>query len=150
MNTEFIYFVAPRGTGKTSWLCERALQESVENAQIYLLVKDTLPGFGSLEYRKFMDLFYSNFSTIATIHAVDKVETIPEGAVVLIDDPINHSLDVRELYWLKGKVSKVYITMEGTPWVNDSTVFNTDNMTHNFTPEQFEQLSIFSDYKVSI
>lgn len=145
--TEFIYKVAPRGGGKTKWLVEKALVEQAEGNQIYLLINDPIPNFGSIQYRKFMELFYTNFTRLATIHPIDKLETIPEGAVLLIDDLIKYDIIPSDLYKLRGKVKKIYIAVEGT--IEKEPCKCKKDKEEIKVKDKYEQLSInFDDYDI--
>lgn len=143
--TEFIYKVAPKGGGKTRWLAERALNEHLERNTICYLTN------GNYTYRKFMELFFANYNTLATIHPVDTIAEIPHDAVVLIDDLLNNtSWQLDEIRSLNGLAKKVYITVDGTPWEIPHECACKDKCHSKKEPEvqnDYEQLTIFDNYE---
>ena len=143
--TEFIYKVAPRGGGKTRWLADRALSEHLAGNNICYLTN------GNFSYRKFMELFFANYNTLATIHPVDIIEEIPIDSIVLIDDLLSYDISAQELNTLKGRAKKVYITLDGTVYEvpHECNCKGKCHSKDNNEPD-FEQLTIFDNYEVSL
>ena len=108
MNTEFVYYAAPHGGGKTKWLVEKALKEAEKGNKIVLW------HCNSFKYHKFMEYFYSNYGKICTVHSAEWLHEIPSGSVVLIDDLTSLDTNCTSIETLNGKVKRVYITVNGT------------------------------------
>lgn len=144
--TQIIYKITPRGMGKTKWLAEKAFSEGIANNKIYLLVNDNLPKFGSLRFRNFMELLYSTFGMLPTsIAPISDLSLLPEGSVLLIDNLLAYDIIPSDILKLKGKVKKVYITLEGE-YEKEPCKCHSKHSTKSETIDQsdkYEQLSIF-------
>lgn len=147
--TEIIYKVAPRGGGKTKWLAERALVEQAEGNEIYLLTRDNHSEYDSLQFRRFMELFYANFNKLAPIHPIDDITYATEGSIVLIDDLLTYNLVANMVNTVRGKVKKIYIAVEGTEWKVPCECKCKKNKEEIKVKDRYKQLSInFDNYDI--
>ena len=107
MDEKLVYKIASRGEGKTRWLLEKAEEESRNGNQVYLATKNPL------EYRRFVEKFFSLYQRVCTTHQLTSASMMTGGNCVVLIDELLTSDVLSEIDAIIAKSSKVYVTLNG-------------------------------------
>ena len=100
--------VAPNGEGKTEWLLNQAKQEAGKGKKMIF--------FSTLDanrYIKFVERYHIDFKQACPAIFSNRIDTIEENSIVLIDNLFKQDLNTVSLSDLFNKGCKVYITICG-------------------------------------
>lgn len=107
MDDKFIYKIAKRGEGKTKWLLDIADKETSLGKEVYLLTNNPL------QYRNFIEDFFSLYGRVCTVHHIGQISNAISGGIVLIDNLFNLNINLNEFNLLANICDAAYITLPG-------------------------------------
>lgn len=135
---KIVYKVAPRCSGKTIWLCERAKEELNAGKQLFYFTN----GERMRHFHSFREKYEYFCNGACMVEAILSVEDIPESAmdnaVILIDNFMEYMDGSELVYKLKQNDSvTIYITL------NDDCAPAHDTIETIPDAQDWEQLRLF-------
>ena len=107
---DIIVKVAPNGEGKTSWLIEQAKKEHDENGKTVVFFSASVD---ANRYVKFVEKYYAEFKTTCPVMFANRIDGVPDGAVVLVDNLFKQDVNVFNFASIFGRGCRCYATVCG-------------------------------------